>query len=104
MSEQEQKKYRIKVEVIDGSGEELNSEYTDGIECAGFVILGINEDGCDTALHHVTSLDVAKAIAGSDSMMAASAIAKGLRDAVKYEAKHKAAGILSALGIGMEDA
>ena len=103
MSEQEQKKYRIKVEVIDGSGEELDSEYTDGIECAGFVILWIAEDGYNTALHHVTTLDIANAIAGSDNMMSASVIAKGIRDAAKYEAKHKAASILSALGIGMED-
>lgn len=103
MSEQEQKKYRIKVEVIDDSGEELGSEYTDGIECAGFVILGIDEDECNTALHRVTTLSIAKAIAGSDNMMAASILAKGIRDAAKYEAKHKAANILSALGIGMED-
>lgn len=98
MSEQEQKKYRIKVEVIDESGEELDSEYTDGIECAGFVILGMDEGGCNTALHHVTTLDIAKAIAGSDNMMAASVIAKGIRDAAKYEAKGKFASLLSALG------
>ena len=102
MSEQEQKKYRIKVEVIDGSGEELDSEYTDGIECAGFVILGICEDGCNTALHHVTTLGIAKSIAGSDNMMAAATIAKGILDAQQYEAKGKMEKLLSALKGSMD--
>ena len=98
MSEQEQKKYRIKVEVIDGSGEELDNEYIQGIECDAFVLLAFDEGGCKTVLHRVTTLDIAKAIALSSNLMAASVIAKALREAAKYESNDKLAGLLSALG------
>ena len=98
MSEQEQKKYRVKVEVIDGSGEELDNEYIQGIECGAFVLLAINEDECETALHDVTTMDIAKAISQSGELMAASVIAKALQEAKSYKNKAKISNLLSALG------
>ena len=98
MSEQEQKKYRVKVEVIDGSGEELNTEYIQGIECNAFTLLAFDDGGCKTALHRVTAMDIAKAIAKSDSLMAASVLAKALREALRYESNDKLAHLFASLG------
>ncbi len=98
MSEQEQKKYRVKVEVIDGSGEKLDNEYIQGIECNAFVLLAISEDGCETALHGVTTMDIAKAISKSGELMAASVIAKALREALRYESNDKLAHLFASLG------
>ena len=103
MSEQEQKKYRIKVEVIDESGEELDAQYTDGLECDKFVILAISNDGdMDAALHGVSNFDLACAIAQENNMMAAATIAKGILDAQQYETKGKMEKLLNALK-GIED-
>ena len=98
MSEPEQKKYRVKVEVIDGSGEELDNQYIQGIECNAFVLLALVEGGCTTVLHGVNTLDIAKAISHSGELMAASVIAKALREATRYKSNAKLAGLLSALG------
>lgn len=94
-----QKKFRIKVEVIDGSGEELDREYVEGIECGCFVILGIDDDGCKTAIHHASIMDIAHSISNDDDLMAASVVAKGMRDANQYTAKRKMKGLLSALDL-----
>ena len=98
MSEQEQKKYRIKVEVIDGSGEELDAQYTDGLECDKFVILALSNDGdMSAAIHGVSSLDLACAIAHENNMMAAATIAKGILDAKQYGNQGKMEKMLAAL-------
>ena len=94
-----QKKFRIKVEVIDGSGEKLDREYVEGIECGCFVILGIDDDGCKTAIHHASIMDIAQSISNDDDLMAASVIAKGMRDANQYTNKKKMKSLLSAFDL-----
>jgi len=78
--------YRIKVEVI---GEErddckLDKKLKEGIECAGFVILADKEDSSSVLIHGVSTLDIATMIAPSGAMMAASILAKAMREGKKY--------------------
>ena len=103
MSEQEQKKYRINVAVIDESGEEMDAQYKDGIECDKFVILALSNGGaCSSAFHNISNIDLAAAIAQNNTMMAAATIAKGILDAQQYETKDKMEELLSVLKGSMD--
>lgn len=97
-------KYRIRVEALDdgeGNREQLDQEYTDGIECKGFVILANNGEGTCVSLHNVSCLDIAEMMAKSSVMMAASVIAKALRESEEITERGKREeafkGILEAL-------
>ena len=97
-------KYRIRVEALDdgeGKREQLDQEYTDGIECEGFVILADKGEDTYESLHNVSRLDIAEMMAKSSVMMAASVIAKALRESEEITERGKREeafkGILEAL-------
>ena len=73
-------KYRIKVESMDHD-EVLDSEFVEGIECDGFVVLAHKGDKCQVAIHQVNLDILSDMIAGSRKMIAASALAKGKMEA-----------------------
>ena len=97
-------KYRIKVEVIDGNGEELDKRYERGIECDGFAIIGNNEDEATVAIQHMNIRGLAEAISTSDDLYAASYIAQGYRKAGAITARGKLKGLADLFrGFGNED-
>ena len=74
-------KYRIRIESMDHD-EVLDSEYVEGIECDGFVVLAHKGEGCKVAIHSVNVDIISDMIAGSRKVMAASVLAKGKREAI----------------------
>lgn len=79
--------YRIKVEVIGNEHEEINlsEELRGGVECSGFVLMYDKTDEiATTAIQHLRLTDVATLIASDGDMMAASLIAKAMRDGKRY--------------------
>lgn len=81
-------KYRIRIEALDGN-EELDQDYTDGIECDGFAVLAHQDDGCEVALHKVSIDTISDMIVSSNKMCAAGILAKAkreLRDVMRKEA------------------
>ena len=74
-------KYRIRIESMDHD-EVLDSEYVEGIECDGFVVLANKGEDCQVVIHQVNVDTISDMIAGSRKMMAASVLAKGKREAV----------------------
>ena len=77
-------KYRIKVEALDPA-EELRAEYRMGIECEGFCIIADREDGHQTAIHDMYTVDIADCMANDKELMESACIAKGM-----FEAKEAA--------------
>ena len=73
-------KYRIKIEALDPA-EELRAEYRIGIECEGFCIIADEEDGHDTSIHHMSTVDIAHCMANDENMMEAVCIARGMFEA-----------------------
>jgi len=74
--------YRITVEVIgDEKDHEIGNSLRSGIECDGFAILANQGMGAQTVMHAISNIDLAAIIAENDEMMAASVIAKALREA-----------------------
>lgn len=74
-------KYLVRVEAMDGE-EKLDMEYTDGIECDGFVIVADQEDRNTVAIHEMSIDDISSAIADNDDLMAAGILAKAKREIV----------------------
>ena len=89
-------KYLVRVEAMDGD-EKLDMEYTDGIECDGFVVLAHKGDGCQVAIHQVNVDMISNMIAGSHKVMAASALAKGKREAADMLRRDEMDGMLDRL-------
>ena len=73
-------KYQIRIESMDHD-EVLDSEYVDGIECDGFVVMANKGDRCQVAIHQVNVDTISDMIAGSRKVLAASVLAKGKREA-----------------------
>ena len=72
-----------------------------GVECDGFAILANKGKGGTNVIHGISNIDLAALIAGNDEMMAASVIAKALREARDITADKPAkilAGILGGIG------
>lgn len=76
--------YRIKPEVIGDEERKVMSEKLRGVDCIGFAIIALQENGCTVSIHGVTNIDLSCAIAGSDELMAASLVAKAMRDSKAY--------------------
>lgn len=73
-------KYRIKIEALDPA-EELRAEYRIGIECEGFCIIADEEDGHDTSIHHMSTVDIAVCMANDKDLMESACIAQGMFEA-----------------------
>ena len=73
-------KYRIKIEALDPA-EELRAEYRIGIECEGFCIIADEEDGHDTSIHHMSTVDIAACMARDKNLMESACIAQGMFEA-----------------------
>ena len=89
-------KYRIRIESMDHD-EVLNSEYVEGIECDGFVVLAHKGDGCQVAIHDVNVDIISDMIAGNRNVMAASVFAKGKREAADMLRKDEMGDLLGRL-------
>lgn len=89
-------KYRIRIEALNGN-EELDQDYTDGIECDGFAVLAHQGDSCTAAIHDVNVDIISDMIAGSSQMMAASVLAKGKREAADMLRKDEMGDLLGKL-------
>ena len=80
----------------------MNSEIPcGGVECDGFAILANKGKGGTNVIHGISNIDLAALISGDDEMMAASVIAKALREARNITADKPAkilAGILGGIG------
>ena len=72
-------KYRIRIESMDHD-EALDSEYVEGVECDGFVVLAHKGDGCKVMIHEVSIDIISDMIASSKKMMAAGILAKAKVD------------------------
>jgi hypothetical protein len=89
-------KYRIRVESMDHD-EVLDSEFVEGIECDGFVVLAHKGEGCQVAIHQVNVDMISDMIAGSRKVMAASVLAKGKREAADMLRKDEMGDLLGRL-------
>jgi len=72
-------KYRIRIESMDHD-EVLDSEYVEGIECEGFVVLAHKGEGCQVAIHNVNMDIISDMLSSSKKMMAAGILAKAKVD------------------------
>ena len=81
--------YRIKVEVIGEQEHKISAALQEGIECEGFAIIADKGETRAKIIHGVSNIELASAIAGSDELMAASIIAKALREAKEVSDKGK---------------
>ena len=89
-------KYRIRIESMDHD-EVLDSEFVEGIECDGFVVLAHNGKDCKVAIHQVNVDMISDMIAGSPRVMAASVLAKGKREAADMLRKYEMGDLLGRL-------
>lgn len=89
-------KYLIRVESMDHD-EALDERYGKGIECDGFVVLANKGEGCQVAIHNVNVDTISDMIAGSRQMIAASALAKGKREAADMLRKNEMGDLLGML-------
>lgn len=89
-------KYRIRIEALNRN-EELEQDYTDGIECDGFAILAHQGDGCQVALHQVSIDTISDMIVSSNKMCAAGILAKAKRELRDVMRKEKMDGLLDRL-------
>ena len=89
-------KYRIRIESMDHD-EVLDSEFVEGIECDGFVVLAHKGEGCQVAIHNVNVDIISDMIAGSRKVMAASVLAKGKREAADMLRKNEMGDLLGRL-------
>lgn len=77
--------YRIKPEVIGDEERRIMSEkLRGGVDCKGFAIIALQENGCTVCMHGISNIDLSCGIAGSDELMAASLVAKAMRDSKAY--------------------
>ena len=78
--------YRVKVELIgeQPEGVSIDESLLGGVECNGFVLLGLSDCNCTKCMQNVTTLNVAEAFASDGDMMAAATIAIAMREAMKY--------------------
>ena len=97
-------KYRIRIEALDPS-EELRAEYRIGIECDGFTIIGDREDGTNTSIHQMSTVDIAEAIANSEDLISAAIMAKAMAEAKRIRREMKSSRVIDAFvaRIGKED-
>ena len=73
-------KYRIKVEPIDETAEELRAEYRMGIECMGFAIIADKgEEGTSISVHQMSDIDIAFGL-NDDMMLKAAYIAVAMAE------------------------
>ena len=89
-------KYRIRIESMDHD-EVLDSEFVEGIECDGFVVMAHKGEGCQVAIHQVNVDMISNMIAGSRKVMAASVLAKGKREAADLLRKDEMGDLLGRL-------
>ena len=89
-------KYLIRVESMDHD-EVLDSEYVEGIECDGFVVLAHQGDECRVVIHQVNVDIISDMIASSRKVMAASVLAKGKREAADMLRKDEMGDLLGRL-------
>lgn len=85
-------KNRIRIEAI-GEGAETEHEYMkklseDGIECEGFCIIGVKDEGEHSCVFHdLTIKRLAEAMAGTSEVLQAAVLAKAIND-IKVIGKH----------------
>ena len=89
-------KYRIRIESMDHD-EVLDSEYVEGIECDGFVVLAHKGECCNVAIHQVNVDIISSMIAGNSKMMAAGVLAKSKREVADMLRKDKMDDLLGSL-------
>lgn len=78
--------YRIRIEVIGQEDEDCTlDEDCKVFECNGFALILDNPGKSTTLIQHVTTIDLARAIASAPDMLCASTIAKGLFEAKKIK-------------------
>ena len=94
--------FKVKME-SEPSSEAFLEKFGEGIECEGFCVIGKSDDGTSVAIHHMNVMGLANAIADSDELMAAAAIAKGLREAREIQAHGKLKGLADLLKNGLRD-
>ena len=90
-------KYLVRVEAMDGD-EKLDMEYTDGIECDGFVIVADQGDHTTLAIHKMSIDAISIAISNNDDLMAAGILAKAKREIVDIEKRGIKNNLLDILG------
>ena len=71
-------KYRIRIESMDHD-EVLDSEYVEGIECDGFVVLAHKGGDAAVAMHHVSINDISDMIAHESKLAQAAILADAKR-------------------------
>lgn len=89
-------RYRIRIEALNGN-EELEQDYTDGIECDGFAVLAHQGDGCQVALHQASIDTISDMIVSSNKMCAAGILAKAKYEIRDVMRKDKMDGLLDRL-------
>ena len=98
-------KYKIELKALEEGKEakEFDKTYEEGIECDGFVILGVNEGGHYSAIHDMDVVKIAKAIACDNKVLPASIIAKAIYESKGLSEKMARNSLLELLkGIGAE--
>lgn len=97
--------YRIWVEVIgnERDGEEIDESMLSGVECSGLAIIAHQGDGCMVGIHHVSTIQLAAAIAKDNHLMAASIIAKCIKEASEFNSAEEKKNLLKNLLGRMDD-
>ena len=96
-------RYRIKVEALDPSAEELRAELRMGIECEGFVIMADQgDDGCISA-EHMSVTKAAELMNLNDNMIESVCIAKAMAEAKQLTRDMKTAKLLRGILGGRDD-
>lgn len=89
-------KYLIKVESMDHD-EVLDSEYVEGVECDGFVVLAHKGDGCKVILHKVSIDTISDMIKADSKLTQAAILAEAKRKIIEMAMKDKAESKVEAL-------
>lgn len=96
-------RYRIKVEALDPSVEELRAELRMGIECEGFVVMAdYGDDGC-TSIEHMNVIKIAELMAGNAEMIKTACLARAIAEGRTYARELSVKGLLRGILGGRDD-
>lgn len=96
-------RYRIKVEALDPSAEELRAELRMGIECEGFVIMADQGDGGCTSIEHMSITKAAELMAGNAEMIKTACVARAIAEGRTYARELSVKGLLRDMLGGRDD-
>lgn len=96
-------RYRIKVEALDPSAEELRAELRMGIECEGFVVMADQGDGGCTSIEHMNIAKAAELMSGNAEMIKTACLARAIAEGRTYARELSVKSLLHGILGGHDD-